>query len=510
MLDFAVLSEYQENNRIEAKLSAGGLPRSTWETYSAFANTLGGLILLGVQENSDKSLKAVGIANPNKLIHDFWNIINNPNKVSMNILTDNDVSIEDVEGNPIIVINVPRARRSDRPIYIDGNPLSGSYRRRGEGDYKCTREEMQAMYRDAASETQDMLVLDEMSLDAFDRDSLHRYRMRMRNLRSGHVWEELSDEDFLLRIGGAAKSTDGRLHPTSAGLLMFGYEYEILREYPHYFLDYREQLDNTVRWADRVISSSGDWSGNLYDFYFRIYNKLTQDIKVPFAIEGDTRIDDTPVHVALREALVNCLVNADYYGPRGVVIIKYQDHFEFSNPGGFRIAIEDAKGGGVSDPRNALLIKMFNLISIGERAGSGIPNIYHIWKKLGWEAPHIQESFDPQRVKVTLKLAEAKDDHTLSQTINTKSSVKKVAIKGGDKKAAIKSGDKKDSEKTRANKSSILRYLSEHGSAKNSDIAALLSLGSSRTYYLLRELVDTGQIQEEGEKKAKTYRLISD
>ena len=116
MLDFAVLSEYQENNRIEAKLSAGGLPRSTWETYSAFANTLGGLILLGVQENSDKSLKAVGIANPNKLIHDFWNIINNPNKVSMNILTDNDVSIEDVEGNPIIVINVPRARRSDRPI----------------------------------------------------------------------------------------------------------------------------------------------------------------------------------------------------------------------------------------------------------------------------------------------------------------------------------------------------------------------------------------------------------
>ena len=95
---------------------------------------------------------------------------------------------------------------------------------------------------------------------------------------------------------------------------MFGNEYDIVREFNAYFLDYQEQYDADTRWTDRIISSSGDWSGNVYDFYFRVYNKLIQDIKVPFKMDGGTRIDDTPVHQALREALANCLVNADYYG----------------------------------------------------------------------------------------------------------------------------------------------------------------------------------------------------
>ena len=56
------------------------------------------------------------------------------------------------------------------------------------------------------------------------------------------------------------------------------------------------------------------------DFYFKVMNKLVQSLKVPFKLNGDTRIEDTPVHEAVREALVNCLVNADYYGRCGVVI----------------------------------------------------------------------------------------------------------------------------------------------------------------------------------------------
>ena len=84
-------------------------------------------------------------------------------------------------------------------------------------------------------------------------------------------------------------------------------------------------------------------------------------------------MDDTPLHQALREALANCLVNADYYGRQGIVIIKRHDGISFSNPGDFRIEIDAAKSGGISDPRNSTMLKMFNLIDIGERAGSGIP-----------------------------------------------------------------------------------------------------------------------------------------
>lgn len=82
MIDLLHLEKYQENNRIEAKRALGGLPKSIWETYSAFANTLGGIILLGVEEDADKSLHSIILPDPEKLVKDFWDIVNNTNKVS--------------------------------------------------------------------------------------------------------------------------------------------------------------------------------------------------------------------------------------------------------------------------------------------------------------------------------------------------------------------------------------------------------------------------------------------
>ena len=318
MIDFSKIEQYRENNRIEAKKALGGLPKSIWETYSAFANTHGGIILLGVEEWADKSLHTVDLPDPDRLIKEFWDIINNPNKTSVNVLSSKDVFVQEVDGDRIVVINVPRAERSYKPIYVDGNPLC-TYRRNGEGDYRCTKEEYQAMVRDASVKTQDMLILNEMDMTVFNKESIRSYRQRMRLSRPGHVWEALEDEDFLLKLGAVGIGSDGKKHPTSAGLLMFGNEYDIVREFNAYFLDYQEQYDADIRWTDRIISSSGDWSGNVYDFYFRVYNKLIQDIKVPFKMDGGTRIDDTPVHQALREALANCLVHADYYGRQGLV-----------------------------------------------------------------------------------------------------------------------------------------------------------------------------------------------
>jgi len=237
MLDFSNVTRYRENNRIEAKKAAGGLPRSIWETYSAFANTIGGVILLGVEELPDHSLRPIDLPDPQQLVTEFWNIINNPNKVSVNILSDRNVEIHEQDGCRFISITVPRANRFDKPVYIDSNPLTGTYRRNGEGDYKCTREAVYSMMRDADAKTQDMLVLNDFDLSALDMDSLRRYRIRMKQHRPGHVWEELDDEQFLYKLGAAGRGDDGKLHPTSGGLLMFGFEYEITRQFPAYFLD---------------------------------------------------------------------------------------------------------------------------------------------------------------------------------------------------------------------------------------------------------------------------------
>ena len=457
MINFEELEKYRENNRIEAKKSVGGLPKSIWETYSAFANTMGGIILLGVEEAKDHSLHALDLPDPDRLIREFWNIVNNPQKASVNILSDRHVQKHIIDEKTVISIEIPRAQRSDRPVYIDGNPLSGSYRRNGEGDYRCSKEEVQSMLRDAAVRTQDMKVMEDMPLDVLDKDSVRRYRLRMKNFRPGHVWEELDDDAFLYKIGAVARDKENLFHPTAAGLLMFGFEYEIVKEYPAYFLDYQENMDPSTRWTDRIVSSSGDWSGNLYDFYFRVYNKITQDIKTPFRLEGGDRIDDTPVHQALREALANALINSDYYGHGGVVVKKSSDEITITNPGNFRIDVEDAKSGGISDPRNAALIKMFNLINIGERAGSGVPNIYMVWDRLGFPAPEIREYFNPERITLTLKL----------------SADKKPPIKIADKtkKPPIKTADKLE------------------------------------TREILKKLIDDGIVSVEGGNRNRVYRL---
>ena len=482
LIDFETIGKYRENNRIEAKKAVGGLPTSLWETYSSFANTLGGIILLGVEELKDKSLHPVDLPDPDKLVKEFWNLVNNPNKVSINILTSKDVYIHEIDGKRIVVITVPRADRTYKPVYIDNNPLN-TYRRDGEGDYKCTKEEYQAMVRDASIKTQDMLVLEEMGLDVINRESLRSYRQRMKLSRPGHVWESLEDEEFLMKLGATGTGSDGKTHPTAAGLLMFGNEYDIVREYNNYFLDYQEQYDKNNRWTDRIISSSGDWSGNIYDFYFRVYNKLQQDIKTPFKLDGITRVDDTPVHQALREALANCLVNADYYGRRGVVIIKRPDLITLSNPGNSRVEIEAAKSGGISDPRNSTILKMFNFIDIGERAGSGIPNIFRVWKEQKWSEPVITEEYNPDRTTLSLGLSIASD--------------KKQAINHEHKTIFV------------IQKDLIIDYLTDNPSATTSEISTLLGVSNPRARAVLSKLTAEGIIVAEGANRNRTYKLKS-
>lgn len=241
-------------------------------------------------------------------------------------------------------------------------------------------------------------------------------------------------------------------------------------------------MDDTTRWTDRIVSTSGEWSGNIFDFYSRVYQRIAQDVKTPFNMENGERIDDTPVHGALREALANCLINADYYGTRGLVIIKSKNEITVSNPGGFRIDINEARSDGVSDPRNGALIKMFNLINIGERAGSGIPNIYSVWHTQGWQEPTITESFAPERITLTLPI---------------------------NKKPLIKNVDKKISPKTQSQREAIIEYLTVNVSAPSAALAQLLDLKPTRVRELLKGLIEDGIVVSEGDKKNRIYKLKS-
>ena len=390
--DLSKLGEYREYNQLEAKKAKGGFPGSFWETYSAFANTDGGIILLGVREEKDGRLVPEDV-DAEKLEKDFWNMVNNRQKISANIVTRSMVKIEPVNGKNILVVRVPRAERAARPVYVGTDPKSGTYRRNHEGDYHCSLDEMSLMFRDAAYVTQDAKVLDKMDMTVFCKDTVKGYRNFFRASHSNHLWNNEDDEMFLRKIGAIGIGEDGKYHPTAAGLLMFGYEYEITREFPNYFLDYQENRSlGATRWTDRIVSTSGDWSGNVFDFVIEALRRMQQGLKVPFVLKGNLRVDDTPIHKLLREAITNACVHADFYGRQGLVIQKSEEGYRLSNPGTVRISISDAIEGGISDPRNGIMLKIFSLIEFGERAGSGLSGICKRWEQVYHTPVTIEET----------------------------------------------------------------------------------------------------------------------
>jgi predicted HTH transcriptional regulator len=161
-------------------------------------------------------------------------------------------------------------------------------------------------------------------------------------------------------------------------------------------LDFQERADARPdsRWVDR-LTTDGTWSGNLFDFYALAIQRLFRDLRVPFQLRGDTRIDETPVHEALREALVNTLIHADYTGRVSVLVVKRSDLFAFRNPGAMRMPVETALRGGVSDCRNRRLQDMFRYVGLGEQAGSGIPKIQSAWRTQHWRSPEMVEQVEP-------------------------------------------------------------------------------------------------------------------
>jgi hypothetical protein len=480
IFDLKNFYKYKEDNSFEVKKAEGGLPVTLWETYSSFANSNGGVIILGVGERQDGSWYTTGLKNPEKLKKNFWNTVHDTKKVNINLLSDKNVESYEVGEDTILVINIPRARRDQKPVFINNDLFGGCYRRDWEGDYHCSKAEVKAMLRDAIEETSDMKIIEQFDLSVINRESLQGYRNYHRNYRPEHVFHRLSDEEYLIKIGAAAISEGGKVRPTIAGLLMFGDEYNITRELPEYFLDYREMLDPTTRWTDRVLSSSGDWTGNIQDFFFRVNSKIAQDLKTPFKLDGITRVDDTPIHKAVREALVNCLVNADFYLPQGIVIKKNIKSLIIENPGSIRIGKKQMLLGGISDPRNKNLMKMFNLLGIGERAGSGIPDIYQVWADQGWNSPVVEEFYNPDRTRLSLDFSP---------------------------KVMKKTSEENKRRKTEENYVAIKKYLKQHGISKTTDIAAAIELSPARTRVLLKEIPG---INYEGTNTNRRYYLLEE
>lgn len=227
-MDIFKLLSNGERVTLECKKATRGIPSSLWDTYSAFANTYGGTILLGVIEHMDeqdntKRFDIVGIEDADKIRKDLWNIVNSREKVNINLLHDDDIQLIDVDDKKVIAINVPRADYTVRPIYINNNLSRGTFKRNHEGDYHCTEQELKMMLRDANEAGNDGLLLEYYTMDDIDTPTLERFRQMFQNLHPEHLWNSSNHKEFLTNFGGYTKDRrTGREGLTMAGLLMFG------------------------------------------------------------------------------------------------------------------------------------------------------------------------------------------------------------------------------------------------------------------------------------------------
>ncbi len=529
IFDLSKLSEYREHHQLEAKKAKGGFPGSFWETYSAFANTDGGIILLGVNEAKDGSLQPEDV-NVEKLKKDFWNMVNNRQKISANIVTQSMVKQEVLDGKNILVIRVPRAERTARPVYVGMDPKSGTFRRNHEGDYHCSLDEISLMFRDAAYATQDAKVLENMDMTAFCKDTIKGYRNFFHSTHTNHLWNNEDDEMFLRKIGAIGIGEDGKYHPTAAGLLMFGYEYEITREFPNFFLDYQENRSfGETRWTDRIVSTSGDWSGNVFDFVIEVLRRMQQGLKVPFVLKGNRRVDDTPIHKLLREAVTNMVVHADFYGRQGLVIQKSEDGYKLSNPGNVRISITEAINGGISDPRNGIMLKIFSLIEFGERAGSGLSGIYKVWEKVYHTPATIEETHNNGVDRTTLTLSTGGNDQDVKAMLELygdlvdqiefktdqekNSSDQETAPADQEKNSSDQETVRADQEKNSSDqladdKLKILQLIKANPQITRAEIAKVIGLHDSSVKRRLESLITDRLIRRVGSTKGGYWETL--
>ena len=488
-MDIFELMDIGENSEIEFKKAKNSVPKDLWETYSAMANTNGGTIVLGVEERLGEAERFCisGINSVEKVLKDFWDTING-NKVNKNILMDRDVEVIDIDSKKVIKIEVPRANYSDKPIFLNGNPYNGTYKRNYEGDYKCSVSEVNAMIRDSSDDNYDSVLIENYNLDDLDMETVHRYRNMFSSRNLHHIWIKLSDEDFLMQLGAIAKDRNTqKVWVTVAGLLMFGKGLSIREKFPYLNLDYLNMIDSDteIRYRDRV-TIDGNWENNLFNFYMKVINKLVEGLPIPFKLEGIVRVDDTPVNQALREALVNTLIHGNYSIEGTIKIMRFRNRFEFHNPGNLRISVLDVYSGGISKCRNKNLQKMFRLIGFGENIGSGFPKILKAWYEQKWAEPVLEENFRIDEVVLKMSMI---------------SFVPEVYRE----KLRLIYGSSLDSLNTDEVK--ILLAAITEGEISNARVQCILDMHSKDISDLLRSMVNRGLLVEEGFGRGKKYMV---
>jgi len=373
----------------EVKAAKSEVPQSCWESVSAFANSNGGWLILGISERG-RQLSISGVGNSEKLEQDFLNVIrgekfNSPLKVSPYRY--------EIDGQQVLAFHIAEAEK--KPVYF--NKLANTFIRSGSADKRASAAEIDAMYRDASFGSKDKQLTD-CGLADFDGNSLSVYRDYLKTFNPNHRYNKMSDALMLEKLQALK---DGRA--TLAGLLFFGKRDAIESVLTDFRIDYLEvpgisYSEAPVRYSFRLGEEE-----NLFMYYFAIIERLGKKIDLPFKMmPSGFATDLQPQFEAIREALVNLLMHSDYFSPMKPRIRAFSDRLEFMNPGGLPKDIKDILREDFSQARNPIIARIFRAIKLAENAGSGFSKMFNGWEGFYHSKPETAGEFDYYRITFAL------------------------------------------------------------------------------------------------------------
>ena len=386
---------------VEFKEARRDVPKSAYETVSAFANTQGGHLVFGVQQ-SGEDFEIVGVLSVDKVQGDFLTALRQRDKISA--VLDVKPELHRLRGSDLLVFYVPEAGRGEKPVYLNGD-IRLSFVRKGGNDVRCSANERDRFLVDAMAQRFDGQAIECAPDTAFDHDGIRWYRAAYEARPGNRSHTGLSDLEFLDEMGFLVER-EGAKKPNRAAILLFGNNSTFRQLLPRPVVDCQRfafasaQADTGARWIDRAVLDENlirtwrtlvDWYGRFAEHPFRVD---------PASLQRD---DTPPDYLAYREAMVNLLVHQDYSDhARKAEIRHYTDRTVFWNPGDAFASEEDLIEPGEKELRNPRIVTAFRRIGLSENAGWGLRDIFRNWQQLGNVPPRINNDRSRKRFELVL------------------------------------------------------------------------------------------------------------
>ena len=391
-----------EWDNFEVKEAAKELPKSSWETVSAFANTSGGWIVFGVSEKK-KKFEIVGVDDVEKLENDMLTTLRS--KTKFNIKLSPKAKRYKIDKKNILAFYIPSS--DIKPVYF--NEVQNTYIRTGSGDQRANEFEINALYRDQKFGTMSGKAVEGTSVNSLNTASYNNFRDYLQRMVPGLHYNKMDNETFNRKLHIVK---NGKL--TYGGLLFLGKNEEISDHIDDFRVDYLEIPGTSYANAEPRYTYRIAEQENLWEYYFVLFQRLKIYANNPLTI-GEMGIghEDTKELYALREALVNLLIHTDYFSPMKPRIRVFTNRIEFENPGALPRPVEELLNADESYPRNPVLAKLFRIAKLCESAGYGFDKMLE-WKHQTTNDVIFESTVD--KTKFTFMLNENFDKKSIEKT----------------------------------------------------------------------------------------------